>query len=577
MISSAYTLNPETVLTADVVVVGAGPGGISVALELAKAHVKVILVESGGEHHEPEPQGLAAAASLDPRRHSPSSLTNRRQLGGASTIWGGRCIPLDRIDFDQRPFVGIARWPIGYDEIEPYFARACELSVCGRPSFDAAEDTVLARTELVPGLPRGEVCSTSLERWSLPTNFGREHYERIRASANLHLFTHLTCTRVHVLPGKAREIEARTLRGARVWLRARRYVLACGGLDTTRLLLASPGPDGEGIGNHSGHLGRWYMAHLEGTIAQVQFHTPPDLTTYDYERDSDGVYVRRRLTFACDFLKYANLPNIAFWLSNHYLSDPSHRSGPLSAVYLALASPLGSWFAPDAQRLCLIGVDVPGAPYGGGRRGSAAAHWANIARQFGPTSRFLSDFARRRLTGRRRAPGFFVKRADNRYPLQYHAEHVPHYESRVWLSDERDALGVPRLNIDLKFSDEDVDGVVRAHRKLDEYLRRSGRGELVYSTDNLAARVWAQCGGGFHQIGTTRMSSLPEDGVVDEHLAVHGYRNLHVLSSSVFVTSGQANSTFMIVALAVRLAARIRACLAADLMPTASTETGSTS
>jgi choline dehydrogenase-like flavoprotein len=136
----------------------------------------------------------------------------------------------------------------------------------------------------------------------------------------------------------------------------------------------------------------------------------------------------------------------------------------------------------------------------------------------------------------------------------------------VWLSDKRDGLGVPRLNIDLKFSDADVDGVVRAHRKLDEYLRRAGCGELIYPSENAAGHVWDQSGGGFHQIGTTRMSASPADGVVDENLAVHGYENLHVLSSSVFVTSGQANSTLTIVAFAVRLAARIRARLAGDLI-----------
>ena len=61
-------------------------------------------------------------------------------------------------------------------------------------------------------------------------------------------------------------------------------------------------------------------------------------------------------------------------------------------------------------------------------------------------------------------------------------------------------------------------------------------------------------GGGFHQAGTTRMSASPADGVVDQNLAVHGMPNVYVASSSTFVTSGQANSTFMIVAFAVRLA-----------------------
>ena len=53
------------------------------------------------------------------------------------------------------------------------------------------------------------------------------------------------------------------------------------------------------------------------------------------------------------------------------------------------------------------------------------------------------------------------------------------------------------------------------------------------------------------------MSASAADGVVDADLSVHGVPNVYVASSSAFVTSGQANSTFMIVAFAVRLADRL--------------------
>jgi choline dehydrogenase-like flavoprotein len=120
---------------------------------------------------------------------------------------------------------------------------------------------------------------------------------------------------------------------------------------------------------------------------------------------------------------------------------------------------------------------------------------------------------------------------------------------------------VPRLRIDLRFSEQDVAGVLRAHRYWDEYLRRTGFGRLEYLHDDLEQAVSERIGGGFHQIGTTRMSARPEDGVVDGQLAVHGVDNLFVASSSTFVTSGQANSTFMIIVFAVRLADRLRSLL----------------
>jgi choline dehydrogenase-like flavoprotein len=160
-------------------------------------------------------------------------------------------------------------------------------------------------------------------------------------------------------------------------------------------------------------------------------------------------------------------------------------------------------------------------------------------------------------------PGFFAYRPDNTYSLQYHGEHRPRKDSRVFLSDDRDALGVPRLCIDVRFSDADVDGVIRAHNHWDRYLGELGAGRIRYKSDEPAELVRERLGAGFHQSGTTRMASRAEDGVVDAELTVHGLANLSVLSSSVFVTSSQANSTFLIVVLAVRLAERLRSVLGA--------------
>jgi choline dehydrogenase-like flavoprotein len=58
---------------------------------------------------------------------------------------------------------------------------------------------------------------------------------------------------------------------------------------------------------------------------------------------------------------------------------------------------------------------------------------------------------------------------------------------------------------------------------------------------------------GFHQMGTTRMGLSPTTSVVDANCRVHGIENLFVASTSVFPTSGQANPTFLGVAMAFRL------------------------
>jgi choline dehydrogenase-like flavoprotein len=547
------------VLSADIAVVGAGPAGIVTALELAQGGLEVLVLESGGERFDSGSQLLAEASDWDSRRHAPMSMTSRRQLGGTSVIWGGRCVPYDPVDFAARD--GRSDWPVSYDELTPFFQRACDWLVCGRAAFDGRQLSHLSES-LAPGLPNEDVRTCTFERWSLPTDFGKEYGPRLRAAGRIRLITGLTCTMIVCHPDESRvqHLEARGLDGRAVRVRARRYVLAGGGLETTRLLLASPGRNGRPVGDHSGHLGRWYMGHVEGGVARIRLNTPPAATIFGYERDIDGVYVRRRFSFTAEAQERLGLPNIVAWLANPDLADPSHASGVLSFAYLALASPLGRVFAPDAQRLSLTGRHVPGAPYGPVERGPVREHLRNLMRDAGPAASFIARFGTQRFLARRRkVPGFFVFNPANVYPLQFHGEHLPRRESSVTLGEDRDSLGMPRLRIGIEFSQADVDGVLKAHRHWDEYLRAHGCGWLEYRSPDVAGSIWEGLGGGFHQMGTTRMSANSEDGVLGADLSVHGFDDLFAVSSSAFASSSQANSTFMIVVFALRLADHLRA------------------
>ena len=535
-------------LEADVAVVGAGPAGIVLALELAGAGHDVLLIESGRARFDADAQRLADARLADPH-HVPMDLATRRQLGGASLMWGGRCVPFDPVDFETRPVTGDASWPVGYAEVEPYFQRACDWMRCGVAAFNAREVPGLAGRSLVPGLRDAEVRASDLERWSLPTNYAREYGQRLRSSPLVRLVLGLTVTAVECDPDEPAHVArlgARTLAGRDVAIRARTYVLAAGGVEGTRLLLASDGVHAGGIGNHAGHLGRWYMAHVECRLGRAEFVTPPDQTIHGNERDPDGVYVRRRFTFAPELQREQELPNAALWLANPSLSDPAHGSGVLSLVYLILASPLGRFAVAEGIRQAHLGAQ---------ESGSVAGHVRNLVANLRDAARFAAGFGYGRYLRRgRKLPGFYVASAANAYPLVYHAEHVPHHRSHVRLGAERDALGVPRVETHLHFAEREVENAVRAHRVLDAYLRRQGVGRVALDAGDLEAAAHGQLFGGYHQAGTTRMSAAADGGVLDRDLRVHTVRNLHVASSSAFPTSGQANSTFMIVAFALRLA-----------------------
>lgn len=554
---NAPCLPAKATLTAEVAIVGAGPAGITLALELATAGHQVLLIESGGNTYSPAVQRLGDTVGDDPS-HAPMSLTTRRQIGGTSNLWSGRCVPFDAVDFQDREITGNARWPISYAEMENYFPRACQWFKCGQPEFDASQIPSLAAVSLIPGWPGGDIGATSLERWSLPTNFGRLYKARLESSLLVTLVSDLTCTEIVCRPdGQSVEhVTARTLTGNEVQVRANRYVLASGGVESTRLLFASNRHHADGIGNHSGHLGRWYMGHVWALIARVHFNTSPQKTIYGFEQDPDGVYVRRRFTFSQDFLIEHDLPNIAMWLENPDMSDPSHRDPVLSLIYLILASPLGRYVISEGVRLSKIGTDSSGSVW---------SHILNVSSHLPTAMQFAFTFGYGRfIKPGRKTPGFVVSSPTNVYPLMYHGEHLPNYDSYVAPTGETDAFGMPRMRTHLRFADEDIRSAVRAHQHFDRYLRRFGLGRLEYLFDDLEEGFRRQLCDGYHQAGTTRMSDRPEDGVLNSHLAVHGFDDLFVASSSAFVTSGQANSTFMIVVLALRLADHLHRTLHLD-------------
>jgi choline dehydrogenase-like flavoprotein len=418
---------------------------------------------------------------------------------------------------------------------------------------------------LVPGLPDADGSAATLERWSRSTDFARRYADALKQSTRVRVVTGLTCTEVISDPGgkRADHLACRTLDGKRVSIHARSCVLACGGLETTRLLLASRGPQGGPLGDHSGHLGSWYMAHVDGVIANVRFCTPPRSTVSGFERDIDGTYVRRRLSISRDVQLQRELPNVIAFLANPELADYRHRNGVLSFAYVTLRSPLGRLVAQPEQRLSVVGDKVPGAAYHGATKAPVRPHLVNMARDCTSVTRFAVGLGARRVMARgRKTPGFFTAYSrENLYPLEYHGEQVPNRQSRVSLTGDRDSVGMPKLNIDLRFLPQDVDGILRCHQVWDEYLRKNGCGHLEYLSDDPGSLAWSRLGGGSHQLGTTRMAAKAEDGVVDEHLAVHGMSNLFVASSSVFLTSSQANPTFMIVTFALRLADRLKSVL----------------
>ena len=133
----------------------------------------------------------------------------------------------------------------------------------------------------------------------------------------------------------------------------------------------------------------------------------------------------------------------------------------------------------------------------------------------------------------------------------------PDPDRRLTLTGEKDALGMPRLKLDMRISDQDFARYRRTLEELGRQLLASKAGMLRISYSHreewLAAMDW-----GNHHLGTTRMSDDPAKGVVDADSKVHDVGNLFVAGSSVFPTYGSSNPTLNLIALTLRLADHLK-------------------
>jgi choline dehydrogenase-like flavoprotein len=149
------------------------------------------------------------------------------------------------------------------------------------------------------------------------------------------------------------------------------------------------------------------------------------------------------------------------------------------------------------------------------------------------------------------------------FHLATRQEQAPNPDSRVTLSAEKDALGMPRTKLDWRLTELDKRSIRTFYQLLGTELGRAGTGRVQirdWLLDN--DRTWpSSISGGWHHMGTTRMHADPRQGVVDANCRVHGIGNLHVAGASVYPTAGAANPTLTLVALSLRLSDHLKSTL----------------
>mgnify|MGYP001027964751 CR=1 FL=1 len=523
-------LDPVAELAAEVVVVGAGAAGITIALELARLGREVLLIDGGRAAPDAEIQALHDLECVG-RPMRPNYLPRLRQFGGTCNLWAGRAMRLTPEDLTPRPAVPEGGWPIAWEELEALYPEAERiLGLPGPGAFTAeawlrraspAERALLASGRLVP----------TVSLWAIrPRRFARDFAAEIRRSPRIRVLLGAQAIglREAARGGRVEAVRLRTLEGRDLEARGRAFVLACGGLENARLLLLSTDRRPEGLGNAHGLVGRFFMDHPRAVWGRVEL-APGTALRILRGRPVPGGKVQLGLAAAAAIRGERGL-------LHHHLTLESEQSSYARERYDVAVQ--------VAKRLLRHG-------HAGRRldlRGVLAGRTPDLVYLLTPKE-ILPHWAYRLLwSARERLPR---RPRVERYVLVHFCEQPLDPESRVTLSDRRDALGVPRLRLDWRIQPEVVRGMEALAGLLGEELERTGVGRL------LPAEGEPRFTDASHHMGTTRMGTDPRRSVVDPWGRVHETANLWIAGSSIFPSGGHANPTLTIVALALRQARRI--------------------
>ena len=542
MIEEASGIEKGVCLQTDVCIVGGGPAGISLALDLSERGISVILLESGHFKPDPTTQSLYKGEVADEQMHSPPDKYRQRRLGGSSSIWGGRCMPMDPIDFETRSHVQNSGWPISYADLLPYYPAANSLVEAGNFSYEADEALGATAAPMIEGFNSSKIRSTGLERFSCPTNFGKRYLNRLQLASGVRVLLGANCTglRLQADARSLKTVDVATLAGKRFSVAARATVVASGGLETARLLLASTDVSPAGVGNQHDVVGRYYMCHIAGNVGMLTLNGPTSHVRHGYEISPEGIYCRRRLSVSPEEQRRRGLANAVARLHFPRITDPAHRNGVLSGLFLARR---------------LISYEY-GKRLNDGNPSSTATyarHLLNIVSDPFDTSAFLLHWLTKRTLASRKFPSVILRNRTNRFSLEMHGEQAPLASSRVTLTDRTDLLGMQKIKVDWRYCPADIESLRGTLDLMAQEFELSGTGKFEYQSETLEEDLIRFGAYGGHHIGTARMGRDPRSSVVNLDCRVHSVDNLYVAGSAVFPTSSQANPTLTLVALALRL------------------------
>ncbi|MPY87347.1 MAG: FAD-binding protein [Luteitalea sp.] len=412
MILDARELADSAVLTADVCIAGGGAAGLTLGLSLRNKGLTVCILESGGYEPDNAVQALYQG-TMSGIKTWELDKCRMRLLGGTTYHWEGLCRPFVPEDFTARAYIPGSGWPVTYEDIVPFYRRAHR--TLGLGGFDYDARALSERLQFPLLLADSDVVEPRFYQLSPPVRFGTRYRTDLNEAPDVHVYLHANVVdiRLTAAGGPVSHFECKTLEGTSFRVEAQRYVLALGGLENARVLLASNAQQSEGIANGSGRVG-YFLEHPHYYRCIALLTKPSDLRFYRRNRvdipvdgQSQLVDVYGGFGLSAAVRAGAGLPDFTATLEPAALEEADTGRLPAKTMQALTVSGAGR---PELLRLSL------------------------------------------------------------------QTEQTPTPESRMTLGNEVDALGMPRIDLHWTIRSDDNEALCRAAELLGVELGRAGLG-----------------------------------------------------------------------------------------------------
>jgi choline dehydrogenase-like flavoprotein len=497
-----------------VVVIGAGAVGLYAASQLATRGCQVIVVEAGNADLG---RFAAESYSIVGHPHTGIRLGRGRSLGGTTSLWGGQLVEFQPVDFRGRDWLTDSQWPVGYDEIAPYY----------RPTYRnlGMSERLLDDDEVWRGVSckppdLGTEFEAFFTRWMLTPNFAELFARQIQHDERMSVLTGHTATGFRGYGCRLNAVRVTNDKGQSSWIEGDTILLAAGTIENARLLLhTAQDPAWEAPWRGNPNVGRYFQDHLGGRIAS--FH-PVDKKRF-FKMFCNAVYAGYK------FQPKIRLRNEALMRSRVYNTQ----------VFFAFESEV-------SEHLVYLKQFLKAALYG--RKPSGIG---DLFRKSPGMARYLLPLMWKYVWDHR----IFVP-SSAKILMHVQAEHAPRAESRILIDNlQVDAGGLPRVILDWRLAGDELASIRTFAVQIRDALQQGGIGDLKIDEEllSLNPEFLAKLGDTYHQSGGAVMGTSEQDGVVDRNLRVFGTENLYVAGASVFRTTSNANVTFTALAFTTRL------------------------